>query len=197
MSRATPLVALSFRQFLVKILKPENDGVLELVKNVSCNPNTVDLYLLESRASSSKLAWKLRKFHWIMEYSIVSVRRDGWRVIGQGRKLVRKNQILLCLLQSVWSYRLGWYLGPSGRSGAPGVWNPSTSTRTPSTFTLVGEHLEDDESSFVVEIFKGPAEPLGFGGSCRTLRCHFLGIGGTPRGRFGGSAEPLSSLKNT
>ena len=50
-------------EFLVKILKPENDGVLELVKNVSCNPNTVDLYLLESRASSSKLAWKLRKFH--------------------------------------------------------------------------------------------------------------------------------------
>ena len=32
MSRATPPVALSFREFLVKILKPENDGVLELVK---------------------------------------------------------------------------------------------------------------------------------------------------------------------
>ena len=56
MSRATPLVALSFREFLVKILKPEKDGVLELVKNVSCNPNTAGLYLLESRASSSKLA---------------------------------------------------------------------------------------------------------------------------------------------
>ena len=40
MSTATPPVALSFREFLVKILKPENDGVLELVKNVSCNPNT-------------------------------------------------------------------------------------------------------------------------------------------------------------
>ena len=25
-----------------------------------------------------------------------------------------------------------------------------------------------------------------FGGSHRTLRCHFVGIGGTPRGRFGG-----------
>ena len=77
MSRATPPVALSFREFLVKILKPENDGVLELVKNVSCNPNTAGLYLLVSRASSSKLAWKPRKFHWIMEYSIASVRRDG------------------------------------------------------------------------------------------------------------------------
>ena len=50
MSRATPPVALSFGEFLVKILNPENDGVLELVKNVSCNPNTAGLYLLESRA---------------------------------------------------------------------------------------------------------------------------------------------------
>ena len=39
MSRATPPVALSFSEFLVKILKPENDGVLKLVKNVFCNPN--------------------------------------------------------------------------------------------------------------------------------------------------------------
>ena len=93
MSRATPPVALSFREFLVKI-KPENDGVLELVKNVSCNPNTAGLYLLERRASSSKLAWKPRKFHWKMECSIASVN-------GQGRKLVGKNQILLCFLQSV------------------------------------------------------------------------------------------------
>ena len=127
MSRATVLVALSFRDFLVKILKPENDGVLELVKNVSCNPNTADIYLLKSRVSSLKLAWKPRKFHWIMECSVASVGWDGWRVhliIRQGRKLVGKNQILLCLLQSVWSYRLGWYLGPAGRSGAPGVRKP-------------------------------------------------------------------------
>ena len=55
MSRATPPVVLLFREFFVKILKPENHGVLELVKNVSCNPNTAGLYLLESRASSSKL----------------------------------------------------------------------------------------------------------------------------------------------
>ena len=50
MSRATPPVALSFRECLVKILKPENDGVLEWVKNVSCIPKTAGLYLLESRA---------------------------------------------------------------------------------------------------------------------------------------------------
>ena len=42
-----------------------------------------------------------------------------------------------------------------------GCENPSTSARTPSTLTLVGEHLDDDESSFEVAVFKGPAEPLG------------------------------------
>ena len=38
--------------------------------------------------------------------------------------------------------------------------NPSMSTRTPSALTLEGEHLKDDESSFEVAVFKGPAEPL-------------------------------------
>ena len=52
MSRATPPVALSFGEFLVKILKPENDGVLELVKNVSCNPNS---RLIPSRKQSELL----------------------------------------------------------------------------------------------------------------------------------------------
>ena len=45
-----------------------------------------------------------------------------------------------------------------------GCENPSTSTRTPSTLTLVdtlGEHLEDDESSFEAAVFQEPAEPLG------------------------------------
>ena len=42
-----------------------------------------------------------------------------------------------------------------------GCKKPSTSTRTLSTLTLVGEHLEDDESSFEVAVFQGPAEPLG------------------------------------
>ena len=61
----------------------------------------------------------------------------------------------------------------SGTFGLGGTWgllegverlrceNPSTSTRTPSTLTLVGERLEDDESSFEAAVFKGPAEPLG------------------------------------
>ena len=93
MSRATPPVALSFREFLVKI-KPENDGVLELVKNVSCNPNTAGLYLLERRASSSKLAWKPRKFHWKMECSIASVN-------GQGRNWLERTRFCSAFLQSV------------------------------------------------------------------------------------------------
>ena len=61
----------------------------------------------------------------------------------------------------------------SGTFGLGGTWgllegaerlgckNPLMSTRTPSTLTLVGEHLEGDESSFKVAVFKGPAEPLG------------------------------------
>ena len=80
--------ALSFREFLVKILKMGNSDELELVKSVSCNPNTVGLYCLENRASSSKLAWKPLMFH----CSIASVRENGWQVhlvIGQRRLLVR------------------------------------------------------------------------------------------------------------
>ena len=38
MSKAESPVALSFNEFLVKILKPVNDGESEFVKYVSCNP---------------------------------------------------------------------------------------------------------------------------------------------------------------
>ena len=83
---------------------------------------------------------------------------------------------MLCLLQPVRSYRLGWYLGHAGRSAKEclGCENLLTSTRTLSTLTLVGDHLEDDESSFEVAIFKGPAEPLG--------------------ALLGGAAEPLDAI---
>ena len=134
MSRATPPVALSFREFLVKILKPEKDRVLELVKNVSCNPNTAGLYFLESRVSSSKLAWKPRTFHWIMECSIASVRRDDWRVhliIGQGRKLVRKNQTCSAFFSLSEATGLGGTWGLLEGLKCLGCENPLTSTRTP------------------------------------------------------------------
>ena len=67
----------------------------------------------------------------------------GWRELGSS------PPCSACL------YLLAWL--------APGAcWkDPSTSTRTSSTLTLVGERLEDDESSFEAAIFKGPAEPLG------------------------------------
>ena len=174
MSRATPPVALSFREFLVKILKPENDGVLELVKNVSCNPNS---WLIPSRKQSELLEVGLKASHVPLDNGVL-------HCFSQARWV-----ILLCLIQPVRSYRLGWYLGPAGRSAKEclGCENPSTSTRTLSTLTLVGDHLEDDESSFEVAVFKGPAEPLGalLEGATEPLD-HFVGIGGTPRSRFGG-----------
>ena len=73
---------------------------------------------------------------------------DVHLVIGQGRKLVGKNTILLYLLHSVGSYRLGCTWGVLEGAERLGCEHTSASTRTPSTLTLVGEHLEDDESSF-------------------------------------------------
>ena len=63
-----------------------------------------------------------------------------------------------------------------------GCENPSTSTRTPSTLTLVGEHLDDDESSFDVAVFKGPAEPLGafLEGAAEPLDAIFGGLAERP-----------------
>ena len=75
-----------------------------------------------------------------------------------------------------------------------GCENPSTSTRTLSTLTLVGEHLEDDESSFEVTIFKGPAEPLGalLQGAAEPLDAILWGLAEPLEAVLGGSAEPLS-----
>ena len=75
-----------------------------------------------------------------------------------------------------------------------GCENPSTSTRTPFTLTLVGEHLEDDESSFEVAVFKGPAEPLGalLEGAAEPLDAILCGLAEPLEAVLGGSAEPLS-----
>ena len=78
--------------------------------------------------------------------------------------------------------------------------NPSTSTRTPSTLTLVGEHLDDDESSFEVAVFKGPAEPLGafLEGAAEPLDAIFGGLAEPLEALFGGDRlNPYPSLKNT
>ncbi len=75
-----------------------------------------------------------------------------------------------------------------------GCENPSTSTNSPSTLTLVGEHLEDDESSFEVAVFKGPAEPLGalLEGAAEPLDAILWGLAEPLEAVLGGSAEPLS-----
>ena len=67
------------------------------------------------------------------------------------------------------------------------------STRTPSTLTLVGERLEDDESSFEAAVFKGPA-PLGalLEGAAEPLDAILWGLVEPLEAIWGGSAEPLS-----
>ena len=138
---------------MVKILKPENDGVSDLVKNVSCNPNTAGLYLLENRASSSKLAWKPHKFNWKMECSTVSSdRAENW---------LERTRFCSAFFSRSEAAGLGGTWGLLEGAERLGCENPSTSTRIPSTLTLVGERLEDDEPSFEAAVFKGPAEPLG------------------------------------
>ena len=69
-----------------------------------------------------------------------------------------------------------------------GCENPSTST-----LTLEGEHLEDDESSLEVAVFKGPAEPLGalLEGAAEPLDAIFGGLAEPLEAVLGGSAEPL------
>ena len=91
----------------------------------------------------------------------------------------------------------------TGLGGIWGLWegvermgckNPSTSTRTPSTLTLVGQHLNDDESSFKVTVFKGPDEPLGalLEGAAEPLDAILGGLAEPLEAVLGGSAEPLS-----
>ena len=61
----------------------------------------------------------------------------------------------------------------------------STSTRTPSTLTLVGEHAA---------VFKGRAEPLGalLEGAAEPLDVILWGLADPLEAVLGGSAEPLS-----
>ena len=75
-----------------------------------------------------------------------------------------------------------------------GCENPSTSTRTPSTLNLVGERLEDDESSLEAAVFKGPAEPVGalLEGAAEPLDAILCGLAEPLEAVLGGSAEPLS-----
>ena len=75
-----------------------------------------------------------------------------------------------------------------------GAKTPQRPTRTPSTLTLVGEHLKDDKSSFEVTFFKGPAEPLGalLEGAAEPLDAILWGLAEPLEAVLGGSDEPLS-----
>jgi len=75
-----------------------------------------------------------------------------------------------------------------------GCENPSTSTRTPSTLTLIGEPLEDDESSFEAMFLKGPAELLGalLEEAAEPLDAILWELAEPLEAIWGGSAEPLS-----
>ena len=120
-------------------------------------------------------------------------------VIRQGTKLVRKNQILLCLLQPAEVTGLGGTWGLLEGVERLGCENPSTSTRTLSTLTLVGGHLEDDESSFEVAVFKGPAEPLGalLKGAAQPLDAILWGLAEPLEAVLWGSAEHLADSHGT
>ena len=98
---------------------------------------------------------------------------------------------MLCLSGT---FGLGGTWGLLERAERLGCENPSTSTRTPSTLTLVGERLEDNESSFEAAVFKGPAEPLValLEGAAEPLDAIFWGLAETLEAILGGSAEPLS-----
>ena len=107
----------------------------------------------------------------------------GWRI--------RFLSALLCLSGT---FGLGGTWGLLEGVERLGCENPSTSTRTPSTLTLVGEHLEDDDSSFKAAVFKGPAEPLGalLEGAAEPLDAILCGLAEPLEAILGGSAEPLS-----
>ena len=76
---------------------------------------------------------------------------------------------------------------------------PRRPTRTPSTLTLVGEHLEDNESSFKAAVFKGPAEPLGvfLEGVAEHLDAILWGLAEPLRPFWGDRLNPYPSPNNT
>ena len=98
---------------------------------------------------------------------------------------------MLCLSET---FGLGGTWGLLEEAERLGYTNPSTSTRTPCTLTLVGECLEDDGSSFEAADFKGPAEPLGvhFEGAAEPLDAILWGLAKPLEAVLGGSAEPRS-----
>ena len=108
---------------------------------------------------------------------------------------MERTRFLSTLLCLTGTFGLGGTWGLLEGVERLGCENPSTSTRTPSTLTLVGERLEDDESSFEAAVFKGPAEPLAalLEGAAESLDDILWGLAEPLEAvLWGGSAEPLS-----
>ena len=72
---------------------------------------------------------------------------------------MEKTKFLSALLCLSGTFGLGGTWGLLEGVERLGCENTSTSTRTPSTLTLVGEHLEDDESSFEAAVLKDLLNP--------------------------------------
>ena len=135
--------------------------------------------------------------HWIIKQTIISALKNWWRfhfIIWQGEYWLERTRFLSALLYLSGTFGLGGTWGLLEQAECLGCENPSTSTRTPSTLTLVGECLEDNESSFKAVVFKRPAEPLValLEGAAEPLDAIFWGLAEPLEAILGGSAEPLS-----
>ena len=145
---------------MVNILKPENDGDLELVKNVSCNPNTYHLQskLLEVGLEALQVPLDngmLHHFGQVGSMKSPSRHQTGLNISWKGPDSAPPSSA--CLNLQVW---VEPGVPPEGAESM-GCTNPSTSTRTLPTLTAVGGLLDEDESPFEDVVFKGPPEPLG------------------------------------
>ena len=107
---------------------------------------------------------------------------------------MERTRFLSALLCLSGTFGLGGTWGLLEGAERLGCENPTTSTRTPSILTLVGEHLEDDEPSFEAAVFNGPADPLGalLEGAAKPLDAILWGLAEPLEAVLGGSAEPLS-----
>ena len=112
---------------------------------------------------------------------------------------MERTRFLSALLYLSGTFGLGGTWGLLEGAECLGCENPSTSTRTLSTLTLVGERLEDDESSFEAAVFKGPAEPLGalLEGAAEPLDAILRGLAEPLRPFWGDRLNPYPSPNNT
>ena len=113
--------------------------------------------------------------------------------------MVGENQVPLALLCLSVHFGLGGTWGLLEGAERLGCENPLRSTRTPSTLTLVGERLKDNESSFEAAVLKRPAEPLGalLEGAAEPLDAILWGLAEPLEAVWGDRLNPYPFPKNT